>query len=209
MQEDTIKEQETELNGRKEEIQKLKDEEKALEQEYDQNLKEKERISVQLQDTQLQISQIRAMFTQLEEVQAQMKNALELCKDAIEENNASIVSDYSLGIEPEFRDFKKALVSPEEKPKDGEKAIYLNKLKLMINVSAFNDNSSFNDAFKSANSGFEDSFDNKASGFGDDDKWGNDDKWGDPFGANAAANDPFAGSNNDTTSKPVSFSKPS
>lgn len=124
LQEDTIKEQEVELNGRKEEIQKLKDEEKALEQEYDQNLKEKERISEQLTDTELQISQIRAMFTQLEEIQAQMKNALELCKDAIEENNASIVSDYSLGIEPEFRDFKKALLTPEEKPKDGE-GIYM------------------------------------------------------------------------------------
>jgi hypothetical protein len=48
-----------------------------------------------------------------------MKDALELCKVAIEENNAAIVSDYSLGIEPEFRDFKKALLSPEEKPKEG------------------------------------------------------------------------------------------
>jgi epidermal growth factor receptor substrate 15 len=102
------------------ELQKLKDEENALEQEYDKSLKEKEKITVQLQDTQLQISQVRAMVTQLEEIQRQMTDALELCKVAIEENNAAIVSDYSLGIEPEFRDFKKALLSPEEKPKDGE-----------------------------------------------------------------------------------------
>lgn len=93
-----------------------------MEKEYDASLKEKDKISVQLQDTQLQISQVRAMATQLEEIQRQMKDALELCKVAIEENNAAIVSDYSLGIEPEFRDFKKALLSPEEKPKDGEKS---------------------------------------------------------------------------------------
>lgn len=102
------------------ELQKLKDEERALEAEYDQHLKEKEKISVQLQDTHVAISQIRAMFNQLEEVRRQMKDALELCKVAIEENNPVVVSDYSLNIEPEFRDFKKALTSPEvEKPKDG------------------------------------------------------------------------------------------
>lgn len=78
-------------------------------------------------------------------------------------------------------------------------------------ILAFNDNSSFNNAFKPATTksvGFEDSFDNKANAFGDEsfgDKWGNDDKWNDPFGATAAANDPFAGSNNNnvTTTKDV------
>lgn len=119
-QEETIKEQEGELNSRKEELQKLKEEEHSLEKEYDSSLKEKEKISVQLQDTQLQISQVRAMVTQLEEVQHQMTDALALCKIAVEENNASIISDYSLNIEPEFRDFKKALLSPEEKAKEGE-----------------------------------------------------------------------------------------
>jgi epidermal growth factor receptor substrate 15 len=109
------------LGSRKEELQKLKDEEHSLEQEYDRSLKEKEKISVQLQDTQLQISQVRAMVSQLEEIQRQMRDALALCKVAIEESNPVIVSDYSLGIEPEFRDFKSVLVSPEiEKPKDGE-----------------------------------------------------------------------------------------
>jgi chromosome segregation ATPase len=101
-------------------LQKLKDEERALEVEYDASLKEKEKMDTQLQDTKLQISQIRTMVTQLEEIQSQMKNALASCKAAIEENNASVISDYSLNIEPEFRDFKKVLLSPEEK-KDGEK----------------------------------------------------------------------------------------
>lgn len=64
------------------------------------------------------------MFSQLEEIQRQMKDALELCKVAIEENNAAIVSDYSLNIEPEFREFKRGILTPEEKPKDG-KLIYI------------------------------------------------------------------------------------
>lgn len=194
-QEETIKDQETELDSRRVELQKLKDEEHALEQEYDNSLKEKEKISLQLQDTQLQISQIRAMFTQLEEIQRQMKDALELCKVAIEENNAAIVSDYSLGIEPEFRDFKNALMSPQEKPKDGMNFFY------NWNINNINYSSVFiaHDAFKSSNpSKFEDSFDSKANAFGDDDSFGN--KWSDPFGATTAAsvtiNDPFAAANN-------------
>jgi hypothetical protein len=66
------------------------------------------------------------MFTQLEEVQRQMKDALALCKVAIEENNPVVVSDYSLSIEPEFRDFKKVLSTPvQETPKDGKLSIIL------------------------------------------------------------------------------------
>ncbi|CRK98478.1 CLUMA_CG011835, isoform A, partial [Clunio marinus] len=170
-QEETIKEQEGELNSRKEELQKLKEEEHALQKEYDSSLKEKESISVQLQDTQLQISQVRAMVSQLEEIQRQMKDALVLCKAAVEENNATMVSDYSLNIEPEFRDFKKVLLSPEEKAKD-----------------AFNDSqSAFNDPpTGSKSAAFEDSFDNKSAGFGDDDSW-HANSW------NAQANDPFGG----------------
>lgn len=109
------------MDSKRLELQKLKEEEKALESEYDQHLKEKEKISVHLQDTHVAISQVRAMFNQLEEVQRQMKDALALCKVAIEENNPVVVSDYSLSIEPEFRDFRKVLTSPEaEKPKDGK-----------------------------------------------------------------------------------------
>jgi vacuolar-type H+-ATPase subunit I/STV1 len=119
-QEETIKEQEGELDSRKQELQKLKEEEQALEKEYDSSLKEKEKISTQLQDTHVQISQVRAMVSQLEEIQRQMKDALLSCKAAVDENNATMVSDYSLTIEPEFRDFKRVLTSPEEKPKERE-----------------------------------------------------------------------------------------
>lgn len=81
-------------------------------------MREKERISNELSDTQLQISQVKSMITQVEEVQRQMNDALALCKSAVEENNASSVSDYSLNIEPDFRDIRAVLISPEEKPKE-------------------------------------------------------------------------------------------
>ena len=119
-QEETIKDQETELDSRKAELQKLREEEKSLEKEYDTNLKEKENISEKLQDTQLQIRQVRTMFTQVEEIQRQMRDALTVCKAAVDESNASSISEYSLNIEPDFREFKSALLSPEEKKKEGE-----------------------------------------------------------------------------------------
>jgi epidermal growth factor receptor substrate 15 len=122
-QEETIKEQETELDSRKAELQKLREEEKSLEHEYDSSLKEKENISEQLQDTQLQIRQVRTMFSQVEEIQRQMRDALTVCKSAVEENNASAISEYSLNIEPDFREFKTVLLSPEEKKKEGELGI--------------------------------------------------------------------------------------
>jgi epidermal growth factor receptor substrate 15 len=119
-QEETIKEQESELDSRKAELHKMREEEKSLEKEYDSGLKEKENISTQLQDTQLQISQVRAMFSQVEEIQRQMRDALTVCKAAVEESNASMISDYSLNIEPDFREFREVLLSPEEKKKDGK-----------------------------------------------------------------------------------------
>lgn len=61
-QEDTMKEQEGELDSRRSELQKLKDEETSLEKEYDTNLKELQSLSTKLQDTQLQISQVNLFF---------------------------------------------------------------------------------------------------------------------------------------------------
>jgi epidermal growth factor receptor substrate 15 len=210
-QEETIKEQETELDSRKAELQKLREEEKSLESEYDTNLKEKENISEKLQDTQLQIRQVRTMFSQVEEIQRQMRDALTVCKAAVEENNASMISDYSLNIEPDFREFKTALLSPEQKKKEGE--LELEKLEgNLLKISyfpAFNDSQSgFNDPFKPSKPAavsFEDSFDNKTTGFGEDDwhgsSWNN--KQNDPFGGSSKP-DPFAGSAIDTSAKDVS-----
>lgn len=53
-----MKEQESELDSRRLELQQLKDEETTLEKEYDSGLKELNNLSKNLQDTQLQISQV-------------------------------------------------------------------------------------------------------------------------------------------------------
>lgn len=134
-QEDTIREQEGELDSKRGELQKLKDEELALEKEYDTNQRELDLLSRNLQDTQLQISQvnkktmklikfnltnlfiviqIKAMVTQLQESQRQMSDALTLCKSAIAANDPSLVSDYSLKLEPDFREAKKSLNENKE-----------------------------------------------------------------------------------------------
>lgn len=139
-QEETIREQETELDSKRGELQKLKDEESSLEREYEENKRKLDKLSKSLQDTQLQICQvslpqkldpprircplesvifyahfrfsfmqIKALVTQLEENQRQMNDALAVCKSAIEANDPSQASYFSLKIEPDFREAKKAL----------------------------------------------------------------------------------------------------
>uniref|UniRef100_A0A182QEQ7 Epidermal growth factor receptor substrate 15-like 1 n=1 Tax=Anopheles farauti TaxID=69004 RepID=A0A182QEQ7_9DIPT len=112
-QEATLKEQEGELDSRRSELQKLKDEEQALEKEYNASTKEVDRLTSQLQDTQLEISQVKAMVTQIQEYQRQMTDALSMFRSAIESNDPILVSDYSLKIEPEFREAKQALEEKE------------------------------------------------------------------------------------------------
>lgn len=122
------------MDARRSELQKLKEEEMQLEREYDDGLKELEKLSRQLQDTQLQINQVKSMVTQLEEIQRQMNDALAMCRNAIDANDPILVSDYSLKIEPEFREFRDALEKKEESAADpfseggakveGEKSLY-------------------------------------------------------------------------------------
>lgn len=57
-QEETIREQEGELDSKRSELQKLKDEEAALEREYSENQSNLDKLSKTLQDTQLQICQV-------------------------------------------------------------------------------------------------------------------------------------------------------
>ncbi|XP_041780360.1 epidermal growth factor receptor substrate 15-like 1 isoform X2 [Anopheles merus] len=112
-QEATLKEQEGELDSRRSELQKLRDEEQSLEKEYNTSTKEVDRLTSQLQDTQLEISQVKAMVTQIQEYQRQMTDALSMFRSAIESNDPILVSDYSLKIEPEFREAKQALEEKE------------------------------------------------------------------------------------------------
>lgn len=84
-----------------------------MEREYESNRKELENLTRNLQDTQFQISQVKAMVTQLLESQRQMNDALMSCKAAAEADNPSLVSEYSLKLEPDFREARAAL---EDKP---------------------------------------------------------------------------------------------
>lgn len=61
-QEETIREQETELDSKRGELQKLKDEESSLEKEYEENKRKLDKLSKSLQDTQLQICQVNFIF---------------------------------------------------------------------------------------------------------------------------------------------------
>lgn len=108
-QEDTIREQEHELDSKRGELQKLKDEESSLSRQYETNQHELDSLTKNLQDTQFQISQIKAMVSQLQENQRQMNDALTVCKAAIEANNPSLVSDYTLKLEPDFREARASL----------------------------------------------------------------------------------------------------
>lgn len=108
-QEDTIREQESELDSKRGELQKLKDEESTLSRQYETNQHELDSLTKNLQDTQFQISQIKAMVSQLQENQRQMNDALTVCKAAIDANNPSLVSDYTLKLEPDFREARASL----------------------------------------------------------------------------------------------------
>lgn len=56
--------------------------------------------------------QIKAMVSQLQENQRQMNDALTILKAAVEADNPSLVSEYTLKLEPDFRE---ALSILEEK----------------------------------------------------------------------------------------------
>ncbi|XP_023162573.2 epidermal growth factor receptor substrate 15-like 1 isoform X2 [Drosophila hydei] len=117
-QEETINEQEGELNAKRSELQKLKDEESSLQKEYDNNNRELSKLTKHLQNTQLQISSVRSMVTQLMETQRQMTDALLICRAAMENQNADLVSEYQLKIEPDFDDARKIMQKEVEMPKD-------------------------------------------------------------------------------------------
>lgn len=192
-QEDTLKEQEGELDSRRSELQKLKNEEQALEKEYISSTKDVDRLTSQLQDTQLEISQVKAMVTQIQEYQRQMNDALSMFRNAIDTNDPVLVSDYALKIEPEFREAKQAL--QEKEVENANKRDPFGDKK--ANGFGANDGETgFGDDFKT--NGFETQFDT-SNGFqsgGFDDGFGSafDHKASDPFAASAGGADPFSDS---------------
>ncbi|XP_058061307.1 epidermal growth factor receptor substrate 15-like 1 isoform X2 [Anopheles bellator] len=197
-QEATLKEQEGELDSRRSELQKLKDEEQALEKEYHAGTREVDQLTSQLQDTQLEISQVKAMVSQIQEYQRQMTDALSMFRTAIEENDPILVSDYSLKIEPEFREAKQALEDKEVENANKRDPFGDNRAN---GFNAAEAETGFGDDFKT--NGFATQFDSgphgvSSAGFGDEgfgafdhsNMAGNKPHTADPFAASTV--DPFA-----------------
>ncbi|XP_058451145.1 epidermal growth factor receptor substrate 15-like 1 isoform X2 [Malaya genurostris] len=190
-QEATLKEQEGELDSRRSELQKLKDEEQALEREYNSGTKDVDRLTSQLQDTQIEISQVKAMVTQIQEYQRQMTDALAMFRNAIETNDPVLVSDYSLKIEPEFREAKQALEEKEVENANKRDPFGDNKAN---GFAATDGETGFGDDFKT--NGFTTQFDTsngfQSTGFDDGFTSAFDNKSSDPFASSAVSADPFA-----------------
>uniref|UniRef100_A0A336MC39 CSON014849 protein n=1 Tax=Culicoides sonorensis TaxID=179676 RepID=A0A336MC39_CULSO len=187
-QEEVLKETESEVDIKRAELQKLKEEEQELQKESDDSQRKLELLSRILQDTQLQISQVKAMLTQLEETKRQMTDSLALCKAAIEQNDPGSVPDYSLNLEPELHDAKKLLEDKPDPTLSPEKPA-----PVASNVS----NNGFQERFDT-----NDSWDTPATGgFGFDDSFSNSFT---PKPA-ATANDPFAPAAGTTTTKSDAF----
>lgn len=173
----------------------MKDEEQALEKEYNSTTKDVDRLTSQLQDTQLEISQVKAMVTQIQEYQRQMTDALAMFRNAIEANDPILVSDYSLKIEPEFRSAKQALEEKEMKNANKRDPFGDNKANGFRTTDG---ETGFGDDFKT--NGFNAQFDTsngfQSSGF--DDGFGtafDNNEPSDPFASSAPNTDPFAGDN--------------
>lgn len=118
------------------------------------------------------------MVTQLLEAQRQMTDALLLCRAAVESNDAVIVSDYSLQIEPDFAEARRVLEKKPETPKKVEEVAAFTPITSSFNTDPF---------CSSAKSGFDDSFNARfddnfgGSGFGQQSAFASD-----PFGDKSA-----------------------
>lgn len=130
-----------------------------------------------------------------------MKDALTMCKSAIEANDPTYVSDYSLKLEPDFREATSVFEAKEVQfcnIKNGRNIVKLFSMPFQEpKIDPFNDkNSGFDDDFKSngftadpfGSSGFDSGF-NARAGF--DDSFGNSfPNRADAFGASQGS-DPF------------------
>ncbi|XP_017785311.1 PREDICTED: epidermal growth factor receptor substrate 15-like 1 isoform X2 [Nicrophorus vespilloides] len=111
-QAEVIHTQEAELMSKKEQLESLKQEEQRLEHLKADNTNTLDSLSGKLQSTQLNISQAKALITQLQEQSRQMHDAIATCDTAISSGDASTVVDTVLRINPDFRDAEyKKLIS--------------------------------------------------------------------------------------------------
>ncbi|XP_045468404.1 epidermal growth factor receptor substrate 15-like 1 isoform X3 [Harmonia axyridis] len=100
--------QESELNSKKQQLEGLKQEEERLENELTEATKTLDNLTTSMQDSQLNISQAKALQTQLEEQTRQLTDAIKSCEAAINANDASQVPDTTLRINPDFRNSRES-----------------------------------------------------------------------------------------------------
>lgn len=91
------------MTSKKEQLENLKKEEERLEKQRQENDGQLNRLTRNLQDTQMEISQAKAKITQLQEMQRQMSDAIAVCDGAVQSGDATAVADTALRISPEFR----------------------------------------------------------------------------------------------------------
>ncbi|KAG5884971.1 hypothetical protein JTB14_000363 [Gonioctena quinquepunctata] len=120
-QAEMVKAQETELNSKKEQLEGLRMEEERLEKQKAENMKMLDNLNSSLQDTQLNISQAKALITQLQEQSRQMNDAIAACDTAIETGDSSQMPEAALRIKPEFNDpeYRKIAMSNDSKKQNG------------------------------------------------------------------------------------------
>lgn len=143
------------------------------------------------------------MVTQLEESQRQLNDALAVCKSAIEANDPSQASYFSLKIEPDFREAKKALEEKSVCIHAMVTYIIYRKVNYIIDYPQEQTADPFNDKEHGFSNGtdnefktnqFATTFDEYSTGFGGfDDGFGSSftPKTNDPFTANSTTQDPF------------------
>ncbi|XP_050510062.1 epidermal growth factor receptor substrate 15-like 1 isoform X2 [Diabrotica virgifera virgifera] len=186
-QAEMVKAQETELNSKKEQLEGLRAEEERLEKQKTENMKKIEGLSVNLQDTQLNISQAKALITQLQEQTRQMNDAIVACDSSIESSDVSQVTDAALRIKPEFRNSEYKKVLNEEKTQNGFGEDPFSNQNGHTS-SGFDDDPFQNDPFKNKDAFSNDQFSTK---FPDTNNGFSSDPFGSSFTSNSGQPDPF------------------
>ncbi|XP_074042511.1 epidermal growth factor receptor pathway substrate 15 isoform X2 [Leptinotarsa decemlineata] len=120
-QAEMVKAQETELNSKKEQLEGLRIEEERLEKLKAENTKKLSNLNSNLQDTQLSISQAKALITQLQEQTRQMNDAIATCDSAMESGDVSQIPEAVLRIKPEFKDpeYNKLTMNSDTRKQNG------------------------------------------------------------------------------------------
>ncbi|CAG9863146.1 unnamed protein product [Phyllotreta striolata] len=186
-QAEMVKTQETELNSKKQQLEGLRMEEERLEKQKMENINKLESLSVNLQDTQLNISQAKALITQLQEQTRQMNDAIKACDSTIESGDVNQITDNILRIKPEFREGEyNKILNEDSKTQNGFGKDPFNNQN-GHGSSGFEDDPFKNDPFKSndafSNEDFKPAFPNN-NGF-------NSDPFGGSFTSNTSQSDPF------------------